>query len=151
MQIGGTTLVQKLRKLTVERLITFVLILLMYGVVILSVVELGRRLITQVLTAPGYMLGIDEVLNVLGMFMVVLIAIELLDTIRAYLDEHVVHAEVVMEAAMIAVARKVILLDIKQTPAVTVLGIAAIILALSGGYYILKRIHQRKPDAKDGA
>ena len=72
--------------------------------------------------------------------MVVLIAIELLDTIRAYLDEHVVHAEVVMEVALIAVARKIIILDIKEVTAPTIVGIAAIVLALSVGYYLIRRV-----------
>lgn len=39
---------------------------------------------------------------------------------------------------MIAIARKVIILDIKEVSSLTMLGIAAIILALSIGYYLSK-------------
>lgn len=39
---------------------------------------------------------------------------------------------------MIAVARKMIILDLKDVPAPTLLAIAAILLALAGGYYLTK-------------
>jgi uncharacterized membrane protein (DUF373 family) len=40
---------------------------------------------------------------------------------------------------MIAIARKVIILDVKELPSATLLGIAAIIITLSSGYYLFKR------------
>ncbi len=47
--------------------------------------------------------------EIFGFFMLILIGIELLETIRAYLVENVVHVEVVIEVALIAIARKVII------------------------------------------
>jgi len=41
--------------------------------------------------------------------------------------------------AIIAVARKVIILDLKSLPAETLLGISAVIAALSGGFFLIKR------------
>jgi uncharacterized membrane protein (DUF373 family) len=40
---------------------------------------------------------------------------------------------------MIAIARKVIILDVKELSSLTLIGIGAIVLALSTGYYLLKR------------
>jgi uncharacterized membrane protein (DUF373 family) len=68
--------------------------------------------------------------------------LELLDTIKAYLTEHIIHAEVVFMAAMIAVARKVITLDVKEFSPLTLMGVAALILALTAGYYLFKQIHR---------
>ena len=51
-----------------------------------------------------------------------------------------VHAEVVFLAAMIAVTRKVITLDFAQAAPLVLFGVAAIILALAIGYYVLKRV-----------
>ena len=70
--------------------------------------------------------------------MLVLIGLELLETIRAYISEHVVHAEVVIEVAIIAIARKVIILDVKELDPLALIGIAAIIVALGGVYWIIK-------------
>jgi len=50
-----------------------------------------------------------------------------------------VHVEVVFTVAMIAIARKVIILDIKEVSSLTLIGIGVIIVALSAGYYILTR------------
>jgi uncharacterized membrane protein (DUF373 family) len=56
--------------------------------------------------------------------------------------ENVVHTEVVFAVALIAVARKVIILDIKKIGSMTLLGLAAVILALSVGYYLIKKTFQ---------
>ena len=71
--------------------------------------------------------------------MMILIALELLESIRAYLTDESLHVEVVFLVAMIAIARKVIILEVRDLDPMRLIGIAAIILALSGGYYFVKR------------
>jgi uncharacterized membrane protein (DUF373 family) len=51
-----------------------------------------------------------------------------------------VHAEIVIKVAMIAIARKIIILDVKDLPSLTLIGIAAIVIALSAAYYVIKRL-----------
>ena len=123
-----------------ERLIIGALIVMMGVVVLLSTVELGWLIIKDILTPPVVLLEIDELLDLFGFFLLVLIGLELLETIRSYLVEHVVHAEVVVEVALIAIARKVIILDVKELPSLTLVGIAAIIATLAGAYYVIKRL-----------
>lgn len=94
----------------------------------------------DVLSPPVFLLEVDELLGIFGFFLLVLIGIELLETIKAYVEEHVVHAEVVLEVAMIAIARKVITLEVKETPSLTLIGISAIILALAVAFFIVKRM-----------
>ena len=50
-------------------------------------------------------------IGLLGAFLLVLIGVELLDTIKAYFHENAIHVEIVVLLAIIAVARKVILID----------------------------------------
>ena len=126
-----------LRKL--EQVILVALVLMMSVVVFLSTIELGWILIRDIVTPPVVLLDIDELLNVFGFFLLVLIGIELLETIKTYFVEHVIHAEVVIEVAMIAIARKVIILDVKELPSLTLLGIAAIIITLAVAYWVVKR------------
>jgi uncharacterized membrane protein (DUF373 family) len=123
-----------------ERVIVTALMVMMTLVVLLSTVELGWILLQDVLTPPVALLDINELLDVFGFFLLVLIGVELLETIRAYLTEHVIHAEIVLEVALIAIARKVIILDVKELPSLTLLGIAAILISLAGAYYIIKRL-----------
>jgi uncharacterized membrane protein (DUF373 family) len=122
-----------------EQVILVALVLMMSVVVFLSTVELGWIILRDIVTPPVVLLDIDELLDVFGVFLLVLIGIELLETIKTYFVEHVIHAEVVIEVAMIAIARKVIILDVKELPSLTLLGIAAIIITLAVAYWVVKR------------
>ena len=57
------------------------------------------------------------------MFLLVLIGVELLETVKMYLAKKTVHVEVVFTVAMIAIARKVIILDVKELFSLTLIGI----------------------------
>jgi uncharacterized membrane protein (DUF373 family) len=123
-----------------ERVIAVALIMMMACVVGLATIELGWLIISDLLDEREFLLGIGELLDLFGFFMLVLIGLELLETIRAYLSEHVVHAEVVIEVAIIAIARKVIILDVKELEPLALIGIAAIIVALGGAFWVIKRL-----------
>jgi uncharacterized membrane protein (DUF373 family) len=127
-----------------ERLIVGSLILMMIVVILLSTIELGRILVLDIITPPNYLLDINELLDVFGFFMLILIGVELLETIRAYLNEHEVHVEIVIEVALIAVARKVVIIDVKEYSPDTLLAIAAIVLSLAGAYYLQKLARSRR-------
>lgn len=123
-----------------EKMIILVLVVLMAVVLLLSTIELAWVIIKDTITPPILILDIDELLEIFGLFMLVLIGIELLDTIaKTYMAEAVDHAQIVMAVAIIAIARKVIILDVKDLSGLALVGIAAIILALSIGYYLIKK------------
>jgi len=124
------------------------LIVLMSIVVLLAALELAWLLVHDILSPPLLILELDELLNIFGFFMLILIGLELLETIRAYLAEHVVHAEVVVEVAIIAIARKVIILDIKEYESLSLIGIAAIIVALAVAFVMIKRTTAEHGPAK---
>jgi len=116
---------------------------MMIVVILLSTIELGRILVVDIITPPNYLLDIYELLDVFGFFMLILIGVELLETIRAYLNEHVVHVEIVLEVALIAVARKVVIIDVKDYSPNTLFAIAAIVLSLAAAYYLQKQVLNR--------
>ncbi len=121
-----------------EKIIVRTLTLLMASVVLLTTVELAYILIRDVITPPSFLLGIGEVQEIFGAFLLVLIGIELLETIvKTDQPQLVVRVEVVLAVAIIAIARKVIILDFEHLQAGKLLGIAAVVLALSIGYYLL--------------
>jgi len=122
-----------------ERMSVLLLIFMLVLTVLTSIIELGWLLIVDLMSPPLLLLEVDEILDIFGMFLLVLIGIELIDTLHAYLNEKEVHLEVVLSVGLIAVARKVILIDIKKTEPTTLLGIAAIILALSFAYLLVKK------------
>ena len=123
----------------VEKLVVVALIAMMCVVVLVSTVELGWIIVQDLITPPILFFEIDELLEIFGFFLLIVIGIELLETIRSYLDDHVVHVEIVLEVALIAIARKVIVLDLKDYSSVTILGIAALILALGVAHFLKHR------------
>ncbi len=124
---------------TFTRGIILALIVMMMLAVLLSTVDLLFILIAEILKPPKYMLGVENLLEIFGFFMMILIGLELLESIRAYLSDESLHVEVVFLVAMIAIARKVIILEIKDIEPLVLIGIASIILALSLGYYFVKK------------
>jgi uncharacterized membrane protein (DUF373 family) len=122
-----------------EHIIVLSLITMMVIVVVLATIELGWIIIRDIITPPIILLEIEELLEIFGFFLLVLIGIELLETIKAYLLTNVIHVEIVLEVALIAIARKVIILDINKYESLTLVGIAALIAAVALAYLVIKR------------
>ena len=121
------------------RAIILALIAMMMVAVLLATVELLIILVIELLKPPKYLLGIDNLFEIFGFFMMILIGLELLESIRTYLSDELLHVEVVFLVAMIAIARKVIILEVKDLEPIVLIGIASIILALAMGYYFVKK------------
>ena len=124
-----------------ERIIIYALLVMLMLVVLFGTIELGVLLVAGALgmERPQLVLDLNDVLGIFGFFLLVLIGLELAETVYAYLEEECIHVEVVFLVAMVAVARKVITLDYKDVEPQILYGIAAITLALPIGYYLLKR------------
>jgi uncharacterized membrane protein (DUF373 family) len=120
-----------------ESAITGALLVMMGIVVLLATVELAWVLAKDMLTPPLFLLEIDELLEVFGQFLLVLIGIELLHSMKVFVEQREVHLEAVLAVAVIAVARKIIVLDPKDLPEWALLGIAALMLALALGYHVV--------------
>ena len=136
----------------IERVIVSALLVMMVITVFLATIEVGWFLVKDIVTEPMFLLEVDELLDIFGLFLLVLIGIELMETLKVYLTERAIHVEVVFTVALIAVGRKVIILDVKEMPGVTLFAIAAIIVAMSFGYFLLKYLrHHEKEDHGPGA
>ncbi|MBP1721972.1 MAG: hypothetical protein H6Q45_584 [Deltaproteobacteria bacterium] len=130
-----------------EKFMVSALMIMMAVVLGLATLDLGWLIVKDVITTPYLLLDISELLDIFGLFMLVLIGIELLETImKTYLMDGTPHFEVVLSVAIIAIARKVIILDVKEVESLSLFGIAAIVIALTAGYYLMKR--SQMPDDK---
>jgi len=132
-----------------ERLVVFALTAMMAIAILFSVIDLAWLLAEDILTPPLGRLEIRELLELFGLFLLVLIGVELLETIKMYLKQHVVRAEIVIEVALIAIARKVIILEAKETTPLTLLGIASLIVALAIAHYLRRRANGKPARAED--
>ena len=123
-----------------QRYIVLALLWMMMLVVLLGTIELAVVLSIQMAKPPRpVLLDLREMLHIFSFFLLVLVGLELVEVIKDYLLDDTVHVEVVLLVAMIAVARKVIILDPKALEAAVLWGLAAVILALAGAYFVLKK------------
>jgi len=114
-----------------------VLAVLMTAVIIWSVIDVGWVLYNQLITPPVGLLNVSDILALFGAFMATLIAIELFINIVLYLRNDVLHVKLVMATALMAIARKVIVLDYNTIEPQYIWATAAVILALSIGYWLV--------------
>jgi uncharacterized membrane protein (DUF373 family) len=122
-----------------EDFINRTLLFMLACVVLLATFELGWFIVRDALTPPIFLLEIGELLDLFGQFLLVLIGLELIHSVKVYIEDREFHLESVMAVALIAVSRKIITLDAKNLPEGALLGIAAVVVALVVGYYLLQR------------
>lgn len=117
-----------------------VLAVLMVVVIVMGVIDVGWTLYQRLISPPQFILTISDMLATFGAFMAVLIAIEIFINITVYLRDDVIHVKIVMATALMAIARKVIILDIDTVGPTYVFAIAAVVLAMSIGYWLIQRL-----------
>lgn len=78
-------------------------------------------------------------IKIFGLFLNVLIALEVLENITAYLRKHIVQLELVIVTSLTAVARKIIIFDFQKSTGVELIALAIAILALSISYLIVRK------------
>ena len=133
-----------------EHIINVVLLVMLAIVVLLATIDLGWIIVKDILTPPVLLLDVDELLELFGAFLLVMIGVELLNTVKTYLTKKTIHVEVVLLVGIIAIARKVVILEPKTMEPLTLIGIAAIISALTFGYYFVKLASRKasRPDSQ---
>jgi uncharacterized membrane protein (DUF373 family) len=126
----------------VEVIVSKVLSLFMVLVILVAIWDLGVFLLRELFTAP-YGKFNSILFKVFGLFLNILIALEILENITAYLRKHVVQVELVIVTSLIAVARKIIILDLEKVSGIDIIGLGIAILALSISYLIIRFSNSR--------
>ncbi len=126
-----------------ERWIIIILGLILGVFIVFSLFELIVLIVKELTSVNnsgnGLLLNSNEIKQFLDLFFIILIAFELLETIRVYLKDNVFHAEYIVLVGIIALTRKIVLLDFDKIESLTILGIGVLLIALSGSYYLLKK------------
>jgi uncharacterized membrane protein (DUF373 family) len=103
----------------------------------------------------GLLLGVLDPLDpsvfqtVFGEILTLLIALEFNHTLQYVVkrDQSIIQTKIVLLIALLAVARKFIILDLKDVSAGQLVGLAAITLALGLGYWLVRQRDDRSDDA----
>lgn len=115
------------------RVLAVLMVLVIYWCVADVVLVLHERLSSP----PLLLLDLNDIFVVFAAFLAVLIAIEIFANITLYLRDDVIHVKLVIATALMAIARKVIVLDFSELEPDYLYGIGAVVLGLGITYWLV--------------
>jgi uncharacterized membrane protein (DUF373 family) len=125
----------------VENLVSKFLSLALIVVIVVSLVDLVRILLKDLFFVEPVGFFDKTLIELFGLFLNILIALELLENITAYLRKHIIQVELVVVTALIAIARKIIIFDPVKYEKNDLISLAVGALALSTSYWLLRRVN----------
>lgn len=131
----GDTLICNLH--SVIRFVTKFLAVLMVLVIFWGIGDVLYVLYQKLMEPPMFLLKIGDILATFGAFLAVLIAIEIFHNITLFLRDDVIHVNVVVATALMAIARKVIIFDFKVLEPEYIWATGGVILALGITYWLV--------------
>lgn len=121
----------------VIRFVIKILAVLMVLVIIWGVLDVIYVLYSRFMAPPFMLFEVSDIFVIFGAFMVVLIAVEIFINIRLYLGTNILPIRLVIATALMAIARKVIILDVEIVTPLEMLAIAAVVLALGVTHWLV--------------
>ncbi|MCW3788208.1 phosphate-starvation-inducible PsiE family protein [Plebeiibacterium sediminum] len=134
-----------------QRLIILILLFFMGILITISTYELVVILVNEIIKPvpeTGLILGTSGMVYIFGFFFNVLIAFELFETIELYLGDGIFHGEIMLMIGIVAVSRKLIVLDFTKQEPLFIIALGLLVGFLSIGYYFMKKITIKKHDSK---
>jgi uncharacterized membrane protein (DUF373 family) len=113
------------------------LTLVMVIVLLVAVVDLVMALVQQL---SSHSLGslTESLFPIFGLFLNILIALEIMENITAYLRQHYIQLELAIGTSLIAVSRKIVLFDFKKDSGLDLIGLAIAVFTLTISYWIIR-------------
>ncbi|WPL10328.1 MULTISPECIES: phosphate-starvation-inducible PsiE family protein [Thiorhodovibrio] len=124
----------------IMRAAAYVLAIAMVVVIVEGVISVIYQLYQALTSAPYFM--VPDIVKTFGGFLAVLIAFEIFANITLYIRSDVFPVKLVIATALMAIARKIIVLDMSEYSALDLIGVAAVVIALGATYWLVSRIDQ---------
>jgi uncharacterized membrane protein (DUF373 family) len=120
-----------------ELLVNAIVLLMMAVVLLALLIGLGLEIWQSFTTLPLFQFSTAQAFSVFGDLLLILVGLELMHTVKIYLQDHTVHVELILVVALVAVARKVIVASPQEYTPVTLIGFALLIFSLAASYALL--------------
>lgn len=130
----------------IEGIVSKLLSIGMIFVTFIAIAHLSYALIEKLLLTierPSNDSFNTTLFELFGLFLNVLIALEILENITAYLRKHVIQVELVIVTSLIAVSRKIIILDLEKKSSSDLIALAVAVFSLSIGYAIVHQTNRK--------
>lgn len=129
----------KVIKLAVKGLAILMVLVIYWGLI-----DVIYVLYKNLMAPPVFLLSISDIFKTFAAFLAVLIAIEIYQNIVLYLRSDVIPIKLVIATALMAIARKVIILDFATITPMYMFATAAIVLSLGITYYLVGKHHKER-------
>jgi len=123
----------------IERFLIWGILLVMSIILILAFVDIVWEIKEKIIATPMFIIDAEGLMDLFSIFLVLLIGLELLETVKAYLKHDIVHVEFIILVSIIAIARKVIIWDFEKYNTNELISLAIMITALGITYFLLKK------------
>lgn len=123
----------------IERIIIGGILFVMAIILILAFIDIVFVIQQKILAPPVFFVSASDLMGLLSLFLVLLIGLELLETVKAYLKDDIVHVEFIILVAIIAIARKVIIWDFNKYSIGELLSLSGMMLVLGITYFLIKK------------
>jgi uncharacterized membrane protein (DUF373 family) len=127
---------------TIENLVSKVLSVALIVVILVSLYDLVVILIKDLFTTEPVGFFSKTLIEIFGLFLNILIALELLENVTAYLRKHIVQVELVVVTALIAISRKIIIFDPKKYSKDDLIALTVGTLALAASYWLIRKVNR---------
>ena len=121
-------------------------------ILVLAFIDIVYEIYKQIIQEPLFIIDASGLMGLFSLFLVLLIGLELLETVKAYLKEDIVHVEFIILVAIIAIARKAIVWDFKKYTTEELISLAIMTVALGITYFLVKKADikiKRKSDINE--
>lgn len=138
----------------IESALIFGILAVISVTLILAFLDIIYEIKQKVMMPPKFIIDAGGLMDLFSLLLLLLIGLELLETVTAYLKDDIVHVEFIILIAIIAIARKVIVWDFKKYSFEELLSLAAMIVGLGITYFLIKkadikiRLHKNKKKEK---
>ncbi|TLS69084.1 blue light sensor protein [Mariprofundus erugo] len=121
------------------------LAILMAVVVLYGVADVGYGLYEIMLNRPEQLMTMSGITSTFASFLAVLIAVDIFINISLYVRKHVLAVRLVVATALMAIARKIVVLEFTDIEPIYIFAMALLVAALGFSYYFLSRLGNLEP------
>jgi len=121
------------------KMMVWAILLLLSIILVLAFVDLLYETYLKIIEPPFLVINSRHLIELFSLCLIIIIGLELIETVKAFLKEEIVHVELVILVAIIAIARKVIVWDFEKYSNTHLLSLAAMLVALALTYFLIKK------------
>ncbi len=125
------------------RIMIWAILILLSVMILLSFIYLIYETYLKVIEPPYLVIDSNSLIELFSSCLIIIIGLELIETVKAFLKEEIVHVELVILVAIIAIARKVIVWDFDKYSNINLLSLAAMLLSLATTYFLIKKSNNK--------